>query len=377
TFRPPISFLSPAERREFIDRNFKRDIIEKRGIYAFFASIRFNFAVDVIEAMMRFNMQLCYIGYYSNPQVQNDIGYTPFSQREEGKKAKPIRRYPALTVVTPQQLRQTGTDVMTADVVIIGSGAAGAILAEQLTDQGREVLILEKGPYVPPEEFTEDEVKQISSLYADGALTISQSLRFTVIQGSCVGGTTVVNNAVSFDTPDEVLEVWNHPVGANAGIDVPAFRAAQKTVRERMQIQSIKDSTKSRPWEDVLNPGDRVFNQGVANYLNRTAEQMEYDVISANIQDCLGCGYCNIGCKYGRKLSMLDEVLPKTQQKHGDKFRIVSEAEVDRLVMGGNRVKEIRAHLRDGRYLTIQNPNTVIVSAGTQVMGNLQTGVAV
>jgi choline dehydrogenase-like flavoprotein len=365
TLEPPISFLSPAARREFIDRNFKRDILEKRGIYAFFAAIKFNFAVDVIEAMMRFNMQLSFIGYYSNPQVQADIGYKPFSQREEGKKAKPIRRYPALNVITPQNLRQRGTDVMTADVVIIGSGAGGSILAEQLADQGREVLVLEKGPYVPPDAFTEDEVTQISSLYADGALTISQSLRFTVIQGSCVGGSTVVNNAVCFDTPDEVLDMWNHPVGTNAGIDLPAFRAAQKAVRERMQIQSIKDSTKTRPWEEIINPGDKVINQGVANYLTQAASQMEYDVVSANIQDCVGCGYCNIGCKYGRKLSMLDEVLPKAQQKHGDKFRIVSEAEVDHLIMSGGRVKEIRAHMRDGRYLTIENPNTVIVSAGT------------
>jgi choline dehydrogenase-like flavoprotein len=365
SFMPPMSFLNQAARREFIDRHFKREIVEKKSVYAFFAAIRFNFAVDVIEAMMRFNMQLTYIGYYSNPEVQVDIGYKPFSQREEGKKAKPIRRYPALNVITPQTLRQRGIDSMTADVVIIGSGAAGAILAEQMAEQGREVLVLEKGPYVPPDEFTEDEVTQISRLYADGALTISQSLRFTVIQGSCVGGSTVVNNAVCFDTPDEVLEVWNSSTGVNAGIDVASFREAQKAVHERMQIQSIKESTKSHPWEDVLNPGDGVIAQGVSGYLARTSQQMEFDVVNANIQDCLGCGYCNIGCKYGRKLSMLDEVLPKAQEKYGDKFRIVSEAEVDRLVMSGSRVKEIRAHLRDGRRLTIENPKTVIVSAGT------------
>src|SRR5690606_30742715 len=81
--------------------------------------------------------------------------------------------------------------------------------------------------------------------------------------------------------------------------------------------------------------------------------------------DCLGCGYCNIGCKYGRKLSMLDEVLPHAQQKHGDKFRILSEAEVVKLGTFGPRVTDIHIRLRDGRKLTIQNPKTVIVSAGT------------
>jgi choline dehydrogenase-like flavoprotein len=91
----------------------------------------------------------------------------------------------------------------------------------------------------------------------------------------------------------------------------------------------------------------------------------DYEVIEANITDCVGCGYCNIGCKYGRKLSMLDEVLPSTQQQYGDKVRILSEAEVVKLDTGGGQVTAVHCRLRDGRELTIQNPKTVIVSAGT------------
>jgi len=362
---PPINYLSPELRRWFIDKHFKKDIVAKRGIYAVLHAIKLDRIIDIIEGMMRFNMQLTFIGYYSNPAVQESIGYTRFSQRPEGKGAKPIRRYPPLNVMTPQILRQNGIDRLTADVVIIGSGAAGGTLAEQLTAQGREVLIIEKGPYVPQDTFSEDEVDMISRLYADGALQISQSLRFTVLQGSCVGGTTVVNNAVCFDTPDEVLERWNDPQGNNAGIDVGMFKLAQQAVRERMQIKSIKDSSGARSWEDVLNPGDKMIGAGVDAYRAANIEGLTYDVIDANITDCLGCGYCNIGCKYGRKLSMLDEVLPKVQQEHPDKFRIVSEAEVKKLNGQGGKITEIVCQLRDGRQLTIDHPNTVILSAGT------------
>jgi choline dehydrogenase-like flavoprotein len=367
SLKPPISFLSPEERRIFIDRHFKADIVNRRGIYALLERLNLYRLIDIIEAMMRFNMQLSYIGYYSNPAVQEAIGYTPFSERPEGQKAKPVRRYPPLHVLTPQTLRQRGIDTLTADVVIIGSGAAGATLAEQLAAKGREVLILEKGPYVSPDNFNEDEVSMISQLYSDGALQISQSLRFTVLQGSCVGGTTVVNNAVCFDTPDSVLEGWNDPNGQNAGIDASAFRAAQKAVRDRMHIRSIRDSSGARPWEQVLNPGDDAIQAGVQNYRAQAGDDaLSFEVVDANILDCLGCGYCNIGCKYGRKLSMLDEVLPKAQDCYGpDRFRIVSEAEVERLNGRDGKITEIIARLRDGRRLTIQNPNTVIVSAGT------------
>ncbi len=362
---PPINYLSPELRRWFINKHFKKDIVQKKGIYAVLGALKLDRISDIIEGMMRFNMQLTFIGYYSNPAVQQAIGYTRFSKRPEGKGAKPIRRYPSLNVITPQLLRQNGIDRLSADVVIIGSGAAGGTLAEQLAAQGREVLIIEKGPYVPQDNFSEDEVDMISRLYSDGALQISQSLRFTVLQGSCVGGTTVVNNAVCFDTPDDVLERWNDPQGNNAGIDVSVYKLAQQAVRERMQIKSIKDSSGTRSWEDVLNPGDKKIGGGVDAYRASNVGGLTYDVIEANITDCLGCGYCNIGCKYGRKLSMLDEVLPKVQQEHPDTFRIVSEAEVKKLNTQGGKVTSIVCQLRDGRELTIDHPNTVILSAGT------------
>ncbi|HLF24900.1 MAG TPA: GMC family oxidoreductase [Anaerolineae bacterium] len=364
--KPPLSFLNPALRREFVDRHFKRDIVRPRGLYWVLDRVGPRRILDLIEGAVRFNIQLTYLGYYSHPDVQQAIGYAPFSQRPGGATAKPIRRHAPLRVMTPGDLASRGIDVISsADVVIIGSGAAGSILAEQLAAQGREVLLLEKGLYVKPDDFSEDEVDQISRLYSDGALQISQALRFTILQGSCVGGTTVVNNAVCFDTPDRVLTSWNDPHCANAGIHVDAFRRAQAAVRQRLSIQSIACST-SAPLrvEDVLNPGDGVIGQGVMNFLQPGS--YEYEIVRANITECVGCGYCNIGCKYGRKLSMLDEVLPKAQASHGaDKFRILSEAEVVKLKGRNGHVTEIVVRLGGQRELFIQNPKTVILSAGT------------
>ena len=51
----------------------------------------------------------------------------------------------------------------------------------------------------------------LSNLYADGAIQLSRDLRFAVLQGMCVGGSTVVNNAICFDPPPDVLEYWNEP----------------------------------------------------------------------------------------------------------------------------------------------------------------------
>jgi choline dehydrogenase-like flavoprotein len=358
---PPLSILSPAARRAFIDHLYKQDLAPRQGR----RPLR-DLLLDQVHAAIRIGMQGVYLGYYSDPRVHQDIGYVPFSRRyADYARIERVRPYPPLAVTTPADVRREGLDVIRgADVVVIGSGAAGSILAEQLLAQGRDVLLLERGLNVRPDEFTEDEVQMVGRLYADGALQTTQSYRFQILQGSCVGGTTVVNNAVCFDTPEWVLEHWNDPLGPNAGIDVAAFRASQQAVRQRLRIRSIKDSSRTRPWQDVLNPGDRVIEAGVRKIGLKPGD--EFDVVSANIDDCLGCGYCNIGCAFGRKLSMLDEVLPKAQHLHGpDRFRIFSEAEVVKLDGNGRAITEIVARLRDGRELRIQNPKTVVVSAGT------------
>jgi choline dehydrogenase-like flavoprotein len=359
--KPPLSLLSPAERRKFIDRRFKEDLSAKEGRTPILDLLRTQ-----LQGALRIGMQAVYLSCYSDRKVQRAIGYTPFSQRfPDHANVKKVRKYPPLVVTTPNDVRRLGIDVIAnPDVVIIGSGAGGSILAEQLLAQGRDVLMLEKGLFVDPDDFTEDEVQQIGRLYADGALQVAQSYRFQVLQGNCVGGGTVVNNAVCFETPERVLSSWNDPLGANAGIDEVEYRKSQEWIKERMMIQSIKTSSKTRPWPDVLNQGDRAITQGIEAYGLKPGD--EYEVVRANIADCLGCGYCNIGCKYGRKLSMLDEVLPRAQRDHGaDRFRIFSEAQAVKLDGSGPRINEIVVQLRDGRQLLVRNPSTVVVSAAT------------
>jgi choline dehydrogenase-like flavoprotein len=389
--QPPITYLNPSVRTQFVDQHFKKDIVTPTFFYRFFD--RFLYAVNklilrvqgrspeeanaalsftgLLEAVMRFNMQLAYLGYYSNPEVwpkhdNGGLGYTPFSQRPKTFDPKPIRHHPPLDVMTPLVLEQNDIDVIDdADVVIIGSGAAGATLAEQLLKQGRRVLILEKGLYVSPDDFNEDEVDMISRLYSDGALQISQALRFTILQGSCVGGTTVVNNAVCFDTPQQVLDCWNSRSSSGKVIDDEQFYAAQRQVRRRMRIGPITSGTR-QPLDQVLNHGDSLVTAAVHKYFENRADQYKYEVVEANIVDCLGCGYCNIGCKYGRKLSMLDEVLPAAQQKYGvENLRIISEAQVTRLVESDGTITQVVARIQGNRQLLINKPKTVIVSGGT------------
>jgi choline dehydrogenase-like flavoprotein len=169
----------------------------------------------------------------------------------------------------------------------------------------------------------------------------------------CVGGTTVVNNAVCFDLPDPALRRWNEEF--DAGLDAARLRESFQAVRCWLRI-------KQQP-SQFLHPGARKFVAGIER-LGLNAPPNGFGIVEANIVDCVGCGYCNIGCAYGKKFSMLDTVLPWAQQQFGpDGLRILSECEAERIVTRGRRAEALICKLSDGRRVRV-NAKTIVVAAG-------------
>ncbi|HZZ75948.1 MAG TPA: GMC family oxidoreductase, partial [Puia sp.] len=114
--------------------------------------------------------------------------------------------------------------------------------------------------------------------------------------------------------------------------------------------------------DQYLNPGGRLFSAacGKMGY-----GFPELDSIMANINGCLGCGYCNIGCKYGRKLSMLDTILPLTQINHPGSLQIISGCEALSFNRDGrsNRISSVTAQFESGKKITLSG-KTFVSSAG-------------
>jgi len=86
-------------------------------------------------------------------------------------------------------------------------------------------------------------------------------------------------------------------------------------------------------------------------------------VVDANIKDCLGSGYCNIGCAYGKKLSALDNILPRAQRDFPGAVRIFSECLAEKVEARNGRATGVICRLSDGRSLRVA-AKTVIVSGG-------------
>ena len=80
-----------------------------------------------------------------------------------------------------------------ADVVIVGSGAGGAMAAEQLSLAGFKVILLEMGALYEGKDFQQQERWAYPALYQDGAgrKTLDQSIG--ILQGRAVGGLSLIH----------------------------------------------------------------------------------------------------------------------------------------------------------------------------------------
>ena len=286
---PPLSEIEADARRRFLERRFKTPPLWP------------PFLKHLTQVMIRICQQLSFVGYYGDPRSFESIGYQPFSER--ARVADLDVPEPGPHPLKVDRAEDIGVKEIETDICVIGSGAGGAILAYELAKQhpDREILVLERGRYVEPRHFTEDEVGMIVQLYADGIMQQTEDWRFTVLQGSCVGGSTTVNNAVCFDPPPAVLARWNAEF--DAGLDLPELRESVKAVRSFLRVVPQTDA--------VLNPSGLRYLDGAGKL---PGGSLDAGVVSANIEGCFGSGYCNIGCKWGKKLSMLETVLPAAQR---------------------------------------------------------------
>lgn len=348
--KPPSSYLNPADRKKFLERQFYQTVAMRLSP---------PFIRAAVQLMIRMAKQLCFMGYYNDSRTFESVGYIPFSKRadlDERLKTFPVKPRKPLYVMNEPDIKN---DVITADVVIIGTGPGGSVLAKGLIEQGRSVLMIERGNHTDPIEFNESEVDMVSKLYADGALQLAADFKFQVIQGNCVGGSSVVNNAVCFDTPDYVLDRWNDTNGLNAGLDLDRYKKSNAKVNTMIGVQKVPTMTVDK----YLNPGGQKFEQGCrAMGLDKAPNKM--DSVAANICGCLGCGYCNMGCRYGKKLSMLDTILPETQEKHGrDALQIIAGCEAWKIKSRGGKISSVTGKFNNGRKVEIK-ANTFVVAAG-------------
>ncbi|WP_233009849.1 GMC family oxidoreductase [Rheinheimera faecalis] len=210
-----------------------------------------------------------------------------------------------------------------ADVVIVGSGAGGAMAAEQLSLAGFKVILLEMGALYEGKDFQQQERWAYPALYQDGAgrKTLDQSIG--ILQGRAVGGSTTVNWTTSIRTPEKTLDYWRAEFGTGFTSDnlAPYFQQAE----QRLSIH---------PWPVPPNANNDKLRQGCE------ALGWQYTVINRNVSGCANLGYCGMGCPINAKQSMLVSSIPSAMQAGA---MLISRVSARELVWQGGQVQSLVA----------------------------------
>lgn len=209
------------------------------------------------------------------------------------------------------------------EAVVIGSGAGGSVVATRLAEAGVKVLLLEEGPWVKSSKFTQRDRDMYPKLFRDGGLQATEDAAVLVLQGRCVGGSTVVNMADVTPIPEPLFEHWQ-TVWDVDDLSAEALAPAVEEVRREIGAGPIL--------EPELNANNQLLLAGAAA-LGWSAGRFEDNRVG-----CIGSGYCQIGCAYDAKRSALVTWVPRALRA-GAELR--DRARVERIETKGRRATAV------------------------------------
>jgi choline dehydrogenase-like flavoprotein len=275
------------------------------------------------------------------------------------------------------------------DFVIIGSGAAGGVLAKELSTNGFKVVVLEQGPYRKATDFEHDELAAyVLDYWTGGNEMHQQTARADESQEATVASSPPANYAMQVGGSSVIFSAnfWRFreidfnersvlgPISGTNFADWPINYAELEPYYTKVDWEvgisgapGPDDAFRSKPFPVPPIPinSSGVLLERAANTLGISV-QVEPLAILSQVHNgrppCINCGFCSyFGCEVGAKSSSLAAMIPVAEASGNCEiraecaaFRIETNAE--------GRADEVLYYDPDGNERS-QKARAVIVSA--------------
>jgi choline dehydrogenase-like flavoprotein len=221
-----------------------------------------------------------------------------------------------------------------ADVVIVGAGPSGLVAGLVHAAAGARVLVLEDGSLWLKGSFKRKQSWALRHIYQDrGQRVMLGNVIVSLQSGRGVGGGTLVNSAISFRTPDYVLDEWVE----RQGLDYWRRGEREALYDEVEAVIGVSPTAVGVAGKNTL-----IAKRG----FEALGVRMEHAFMPRSAPGCAGCGTCQTGCPSGGKASADLTWLPRMLRAGGE---LRSDVRVDELIVeqGGARVVGVRGVIRD------------------------------
>jgi choline dehydrogenase-like flavoprotein len=310
-------------------------------------------------------------------------------------------------MITDQPKYKTSDEV---DFVIVGSGAAGGVLAEELSTNGFRIVVLEQGPYLKESDLVHDEAKVLQrDLLTNRPELQPNTFRKTpdqrakpqrvIAYGRCVGGSSVhfTANYWRFHEIDFVERCKLGPIAGTGLADWPITYADLEPYFAKVEweigVSGLADSSPFDPPRSKPYPMPPLPVKSSGVLFERGARKLGYHPFPAPMailsrpragrSACVNCGFCwGFGCEVGAKSSTLASVIPLAQRTGRCEIRPNSyvhriETDATGRVVGALYFDQLRkTHLQKAKAVILaangaETPRLLLLSANKQFPNGL------
>ena len=237
------------------------------------------------------------------------------------------------------------------DVVVVGSGAGGGVVAGELAQRGRDVLLLECGPHLRAADFTRWEAKAAHDLFWPLRFAPLPNGEFvTFLAGRCVGGTTTINTKVAFRAHERDVAKWHPATGLTSDGGEPFSVSDLEPYYDHVErVLGVRERTDWKKSVYTVEPGFRALGADLEAVRAYT---------DAN---CTSCGSCIQGCPSNAGKSTMNTYIADALARGVLELR--ANAAVERVLIEGSEATGIEYVDGVGERRTVR-AGAVVVAAG-------------